>query len=215
MQSILGSELSSIIHDNERGALLLTELLHYKGNQLLLLLASCLLHYKKQHTWLQKLNVSLGATVTYFIKRHWKWGSNPNTVSLPMPPNAGGQCQEISHHPQAVYETHKSQLLNQFLLQGLKRPHRPSLFNWYFFKLLLLHIFFKQLLHPETTQPIFTYYQVISRFSFIVPRSLISTATTWGRAANRSFVSQVTLPTRMWVASPFTSVTCRREEQDI
>lgn len=141
MQSILGSELSSIIHDNERGALLLTELLHYKGNQLLLLLASCLVHYKKQHTWLQKLNVSLGATVTYFIKRHWKWGSNPNTVSLPMPPNAGGQCQEISHHPQAVYETHKSQLLNQFLLQGLKRPHRPSLFSWFFFKIIIIIIF--------------------------------------------------------------------------
>lgn len=60
-----------------------------------------------------------------------------------------------------------------------------------------------------------TYYQVISRFSFIVPRSLMSTATTWGRAANRSFVSQVTLPTRMWVASPLTSVTCKRQEQGI
>lgn len=60
-----------------------------------------------------------------------------------------------------------------------------------------------------------TYYQVISRFSFTVPRSLMSTATTWGRAANRSFVSQVTLPTRIWVASPLTSVTCKRQEQDI
>lgn len=59
-----------------------------------------------------------------------------------------------------------------------------------------------------------TYYQVISRFSFTVPRSLMSTATTWGRAANRSFVSQVTLPTRIWVASPLTSVTCKRQEQD-
>lgn len=41
----------------------------------------------------------------------------------------------------------------------------------------------------------------------MVPRSLMSTATTWGRAANSSLVSQVTLPTRRWVASPLSSVT--------
>lgn len=74
-----------------------------------------------------------------------------------------------------------------------------------------LHLFAQ----PPNHLPSSTYYQVISRFSFIVPRSLMSTATTWGRAANRSFVSQVTLPTRMWVASPLTSVTCRRQEQVI
>lgn len=41
----------------------------------------------------------------------------------------------------------------------------------------------------------------------MVPRSLMSTATTWGRAAKSSLVSQVTLPTRRWVASPLSSVT--------
>lgn len=142
MQSILGSELSSIIHDNERGTLLLTELLHYKGNQLLLLLASCLLHYKKQHTWLQKLNVSLGATVTYFIKRHWKWGLNPNCWLTHASQCRWTMPRDFPPGNQAMYETHKSQLLNQFLLQGLKRPHRPSLFSWFIFLLLLLLLYF-------------------------------------------------------------------------
>lgn len=50
-----------------------------------------------------------------------------------------------------------------------------------------------------------------SRLSLMVPRSLISTATTWGRAANRSLVSQETLPTTTWLASPFNSVTCSQE----
>lgn len=39
------------------------------------------------------------------------------------------------------------------------------------------------------------YFQVTSRLSLMVPRSLMSTATVWGRAANRSLVSQETLPT--------------------
>lgn len=52
-----------------------------------------------------------------------------------------------------------------------------------------------------------TYFQVTSRLSLIVPRSLISTATIWGSAANRSFVSQETLPTTTWLAKLFSSVT--------
>lgn len=52
---------------------------------------------------------------------------------------------------------------------------------------------------------------VTSKLSLMVPRSLMSTATTWGRAANRSLVSQETLPTTTWLARPFSSVTCSQE----
>lgn len=41
----------------------------------------------------------------------------------------------------------------------------------------------------------FKYLQVTSKFSFTVPRSLISTASVWGSGQNRSSISQDTLPT--------------------
>ncbi|KAG7268451.1 hypothetical protein CRUP_037011 [Coryphaenoides rupestris] len=41
--------------------------------------------------------------------------------------------------------------------------------------------------------------KVTSRLSLMVPRSLTSTATTWGMAVNSSLVSQITEPTRMSV----------------
>lgn len=53
----------------------------------------------------------------------------------------------------------------------------------------------------------FQYLQVTSKFSFTVPRSLISTASVWGSGQNRSSISQDTLPTTTWLARLFSSVT--------
>lgn len=39
----------------------------------------------------------------------------------------------------------------------------------------------------------------------------MSTATIWGRAANKFLVSQETLPTTTWLARPFSSVTYGQE----
>lgn len=58
-----------------------------------------------------------------------------------------------------------------------------------------------------------THFQFTSRLSLMVPRSLISTATTWGSAANKSFVSQETFPTTTWLARLFSSVTWREKEE--
>lgn len=69
MKSILGFELPSVTHTNEKGAQLLIELLHYKGNQELLLLASCLLHYTAHMIVKVKcVNASSEKTFAYFIK---------------------------------------------------------------------------------------------------------------------------------------------------
>lgn len=51
------------------------------------------------------------------------------------------------------------------------------------------------------------YLQVTSRFSFTVPRSLISTASVCGSGQNRSSISHDTLPTTTWLARLFSSVT--------
>lgn len=67
----------------------------------------------------KSINASSEMTVTNFIKVPWELGLNPNTISLPMLTNADGQCQEISHHPQAMYEAHKSQLLKMGQLLNL------------------------------------------------------------------------------------------------
>lgn len=53
----------------------------------------------------------------------------------------------------------------------------------------------------------YTYFHVTSRLSLMVPRSLMSTATVCGRAANRSLVSHETFPTTTWLARLFSSVT--------
>lgn len=55
------------------------------------------------------------------------------------------------------------------------------------------------------------YLQVTSKFSFTVPRSLISTASVWGSGQNRSSISQDTLPTTTWLARLFSSVTFTTE----
>lgn len=62
----------------------------------------------------------------------------------------------------------------------------------------------------------FQYLQVTSKFSFTVPRSLMSTASVWGSGQNRSSISQDTLPTTTWLAKLFNSVTlttktCKRQ----
>lgn len=55
------------------------------------------------------------------------------------------------------------------------------------------------------------YLQVTSKFSFTVPRSLMSTASVCGSGQNRSSISQDTLPTTTWLARLFSSVTFTAE----
>lgn len=58
-----------------------------------------------------------------------------------------------------------------------------------------------------------TYIHFTSRLSLMVPRSLISKATIWGSAANRSLVSQETFPTTTWLANAFNSVTYETKDK--
>lgn len=143
-------------------------------------------------------------TVTYFIKTHWELSLYPNVISLPT-----YHCRQSAKRlPTALMPCRKpTDSSFQTIFFPTKREDTTliDLFCVVDFDLFFLE---QPLDHPTSS----TYYQVISRFSLIVPRSLMSTATTWGRAANRSFVSQVTLPTRMWVARPFTSVTYERKK---
>lgn len=57
------------------------------------------------------------------------------------------------------------------------------------------HIYFIYFCKNSYDNTKYTYFHVTSRLSLMVPKSLMSTATVCGRAANRSLVSHETFPT--------------------